>query len=58
VELEVWQIVLFAFVTLLPFALMVDFWPHRERMDSWGRPIERSWERQIQHPAPGEDDHH
>jgi hypothetical protein len=58
VKIEVWQIVAFAFVALLPFALMVDFWPHRERLDFRGRPATRTWERQLTPTVPGEDDHH
>jgi hypothetical protein len=58
VELEVWQIVLFAFVALLPLALMVDFWPSRERLDYRGRPLARSWERQLDPHVPGDDEHH
>jgi hypothetical protein len=58
VEIEVWQIVAFAFVALLPFALMVDFWPHRERLTYTGRPAAREWERQLTPTVPGEDEHH
>jgi hypothetical protein len=57
VEIEVWQIVAFAFVALLPFALMVDFWPHRERLNYRGGPVAREWERQVHPSAPGEDHH-
>lgn len=41
--LEVWQWVLLVFLVLLPFALMVDFWPHRERLDAQGRSLPRDW---------------
>jgi hypothetical protein len=58
VELEIWQIVAFAFIALLPFALMVDFWPHRERLTYRGRPASRTWERQLDPPVPGDDEHH
>jgi hypothetical protein len=57
VELELWQIVVFAFIALLPLALMVDFWPHRERLDYRGRPLARGWERQVDPTLPS-DDHH
>lgn len=45
--MQTWQIVLFAFFVLLPFALMLDFWPDRERVDYNGRPLPRPWKRQI-----------
>jgi hypothetical protein len=57
VELEIWQIVAFAFIALLPMALMLDFWPHRERLNYRGQPVERTWERQI-HPSLTDDEHH
>jgi hypothetical protein len=55
---EIWQIVAFAFVALLPLALTADFWPHRERLDLRGRPVAREWERQLHPTVPGEDEHH
>jgi hypothetical protein len=57
-RVEIWQIVAFAFVALLPLALMADFWPHRERLDLRGRPVAREWERQLHPTVPGEDEHH
>jgi hypothetical protein len=57
-RVEIWQIVAFAFVALLPLALMADFWPHRERLDLRGRPIAREWERQVHPTVPREDEHH
>lgn len=54
--METWQIVLFAFFVLLPFALMLDFWPNRERVSFNGRPVPREWKRQVQ-PAAGHDAH-
>ncbi len=44
---QTWQIVLFAFFVLLPFALMLDFWPNRERVDYNGKPLPRTWKRQV-----------
>ena len=41
-----WQIVLFTLIVLLPFALMFDFWPDRERVDYRGRPLPRDWRTQ------------
>jgi hypothetical protein len=56
VDLEFWQIVVFAFIVLLPMALMLDFWPHRERLDYRGQPVARTWERQYDPRLP--DEHH
>jgi hypothetical protein len=56
VDLEFWQIVVFAFVVLLPMALMLDFWPHRERLNYRGQPVARTWERQYTPRLP--DEHH
>jgi len=52
-----WQIVLFAFIVLLPFSLMYDFWPYRERLDHRGRPLPRDW-RPAPRPAEVDDPHH
>jgi len=38
-----WQIVTAAFLILLPFALMYDLHPDRERLDMSGRPLRRDW---------------
>jgi hypothetical protein len=54
---EAWQIILFAFLVLLPMALMVDYWPHRERLTARGAPLVREW-RPSAPPAPADDDHH
>jgi hypothetical protein len=54
---DVWQLVLLALFVLLPMALLLDFWPHRERLSSDGRPVERDWEPQITH-EPHDDEHH
>ena len=41
--MAVWQILLMAFLVVLPMALMVDFHPHQERLTSRGRPLTRNW---------------
>ena len=38
-----WQIVLGVFLVALPFALMLDLHPDRERLDAGGRPLRRDW---------------
>jgi hypothetical protein len=62
VDVQTWQIVLFAFFVLLPFALMLDFWPDRERLDYNGKPLSRPWKRQIDaaagHDAAAHDAEH
>lgn len=52
-----WQLVILAVLVLLPFALLADFHPHRERLDSRGRPVPRDWQPQTEHETHG-DDHH
>jgi hypothetical protein len=52
-----WQIIAIAFVALLPFALLIDLHPHRERLSARGAPLQRDWRRQLE-PSLGEDDHH
>lgn len=47
--MEIWQIVLMAFFLLLPFALLADFWPDKERLTSTGKPIDRDWTPQVSH---------
>lgn len=54
--MDLWQIVLLAFLVLLPMALLLDFWPDRERLTRSGEPIERAWLRQIRH-EPHDEDH-
>jgi hypothetical protein len=39
----VWQLVIGAFLVLLPFALLLDLHPDRERLDATGRPLRRDW---------------
>ncbi len=39
----VWQLALGAFLVLLPFALLLDLHPDRERLDAHGRPLRRDW---------------
>ncbi|WP_157041656.1 hypothetical protein [Nitriliruptor alkaliphilus] len=55
--MELWQIVLITFFVLLPMALLLDFWPHRERLSRTGAPVPREWDRQITH-EPHDDEHH
>lgn len=55
--MELWQIVALAFFILLPMALLLDFWPDRERLSRTGTPIERDWKPQITH-EPHDDEHH
>ena len=38
-----WQLVVGAFLVLLPFALLLDLHPDRERLDARGRPLRRDW---------------
>lgn len=45
--MQAWQIILLVFFVLLPFVLMLDFWPHDERLTSQGRPLPRAWRRQL-----------
>jgi hypothetical protein len=54
VAVETWQIVLFIFFVLLPFALMLDFWPNRERLNYNGKPLHREWKRQVEAGADHE----
>jgi hypothetical protein len=53
---EAWQIVAIAVFVLLPFALLVGFWPDSERLTSRGQPIERDWHPQVTHDPV--DEHH
>lgn len=53
-----WQIVLFAFFVLLPFALLYDFWPDRDRVDYRGRPVQRDWSPPPPPPPAAGDEHH
>lgn len=39
----VWQLVVGAFLVLLPFAILFDLHPDRERLDAKGRPLRRDW---------------
>lgn len=52
-----WQLVLLAVLVLLPLALLADFHPHRERLDSRGRPLLRDWDRQIEHANADAEQH-
>ncbi len=51
-----WQLVFLTVIVLLPFALLTDFWRHRERLTSSGRPLAREWRPAVREPEP--DDHH
>ncbi len=42
-SIMVWQFVLGGFLVLLPFALLFDLHPDRERLDARGLPIRREW---------------
>ena len=39
-----WQVVVAGFLVLLPFALVLDLHPGRERLDAAGRPLRRGWD--------------
>lgn len=54
--MQAWQIVTIAVLVLLPMALLLGFWPNRERLTSSGKPVERDWEPQVTH-APAEEHH-
>lgn len=49
--MESWQWILFGFLVLLPMMLMLDYWGN-ERLTFRGTPVERDWERQIDHEPP------
>ena len=55
--METWQIGLLVIFVLLPVALLLDFWPNRERLTYRGTPLRREWIRQIDH-EPHDDEHH
>ncbi|MCC5947748.1 MAG: hypothetical protein JJT89_04755 [Nitriliruptoraceae bacterium] len=54
--MALWQILALGVVVLLPFALLVDLHPRRERLTARGAPLQRDWHRQID--ATLEDDEH
>lgn len=54
----VWQVVVGAFLVLLPFALMLDLHPDRERLDARGRPLRRDWPVPSHRPVAAADDGH
>lgn len=58
----VWQLVVGAFLVLLPFALLFDLHPDRERLDAQGRPLRRDWPAPAHRPGAvadaGADGHH
>jgi hypothetical protein len=53
----VWQLVLGVFLVLLPFALLMDLHPDRERLDARGRPLRRDWVVPARSTSPA-DGHH
>jgi hypothetical protein len=53
----VWQLALGVFLVLLPFALLLDLHPDRERLDANGRPLRRDWIVPADR-APADDAHH
>jgi hypothetical protein len=56
----VWQLVIGVFLVLLPFAILMDLHPDRERLDAGGRPLRRDWvvpPRASRHAGQA-DDHH
>jgi len=52
---EPWQISLLVFFVLAPLVLMVATWGN-ERLTFRGRPLQRDWKTQVDHPPV--DDHH
>ena len=38
-----WQLIIGGFLVVLPFALLFDLHPDRERLDAAGRPLRRDW---------------
>jgi hypothetical protein len=38
-----WQWIVGLFLVALPFALLLDLHPGRERLDAAGRPLRRDW---------------
>jgi hypothetical protein len=53
----VWQLVGGGFLVLLPFALLLDLHPDRERLDARGRPLRRDW-RTAPTRQSATDEHH
>ena len=39
----VWQFLLGAVLVAVPFTLLFDLHPYRERLDAQGRPLRRDW---------------
>jgi len=52
-----WRIVIGAFLVLLPFALLLDLHPGRERLDARGLPLRRDWEVPTPRHEPAEHPH-
>jgi hypothetical protein len=57
IDVEAWQIIVAVFLVLLPIALMIDYWPDRERLTARGAPLPRDWRPAARH-APDDDEHH
>jgi hypothetical protein len=51
-----WQLVVGTVLVLAPFALLTEFWRHRERQTVAGKPLDRPWRPKVAEPEP--DDHH
>ena len=51
-----WQLIVGAFLVLVPFALLFDLHPDRERLDARGRPLRRHWV--VPERRPHADDAH
>ncbi len=51
--MEPWQWLVLVFLVLLPFALLADLHPARERLDAAGRVLDRRWRPHRTHPPPG-----
>ena len=55
--METWQLVFLTIVVLLPFALLFDFWPDRDRLTSSGEPLDREWRPPVTPPVDDDEDH-
>lgn len=55
--MDTWQIVAIGVLVLIPFALLLDLHPRRERLTARGAPLQRDWHRQLD-PSVEDDEHH
>lgn len=56
--MQLWQIIILAFLVAMPLALMVDYWGD-QRLSSRGRPGSRQWRPSPgSRPEPDEHDEH